>query len=273
MATTAAGRLAVNATNSMPGPVPGLRLYCLSTGLFQCSCTPRLGRYGAGAIASLSCDKGFTRAEDRERSCLYVPMVVMPKRGKKNTAETERESEKKFVALRKRHNAVESEINSLEHHGLNRCLDVGLESYLRYVGFGVLSYNLHVIGRELLARTRMRSETVRAAAESCRNEKWGGLRWGAVSSVAEIFERWSVAPPKIKLRMARPPPGPPCAAFQNTSFRPDTKDGKKMPVEVSHLPVVTLERQIIIPLRGPGQKQGQLHLRHGTDLPLAPTPG
>jgi hypothetical protein len=123
-----------------------------------------LGRYGEGAIASLTFDKGFTRAEDRELLSLYVPEVVMPKRGKKNAAETERESEKKFVALRKQHSAVESEINSLEHHGLNRCLDVGLAGYLRYVGFGVLSYNLHVIGRELLARARTRFETVRAAA-------------------------------------------------------------------------------------------------------------
>jgi hypothetical protein len=123
-----------------------------------------LGRYGAGAIASLSFDKGFTRAEDRDLLSLYVPTVVMPKRGKKNAAETARESERKFVALRRQHSAVESDINSLEHHGLNRCLDVGLAGYLRYVGYGVMSYNLHVIGRELLARARARSETVRAAA-------------------------------------------------------------------------------------------------------------
>jgi transposase, IS5 family len=113
-----------------------------------------LGRYGAGSLASLSFDKGFTRAEDRDLLSLYVPTVVMPKRGKKNAAETEWEGEKQFVALRKQHSAVESDINSLEHHGLNRCLDVGLNSYLRYVGYGVLSYNLHVIGRELLARQR-----------------------------------------------------------------------------------------------------------------------
>jgi hypothetical protein len=111
-----------------------------------------LGRYGAGSVASLSFDKGFTREEDRELLSLYVPTVVMPKRGKKNAAETQRESEKPFVALRKAHSAVESQINSLEHHGLNRCLDVGLSGYLRYVGYGVMSYNLHVIGRELLAR-------------------------------------------------------------------------------------------------------------------------
>lgn len=111
-----------------------------------------LGRYGVGSVASLSFDKGFTRAEDQELLSLYVPTVVMPKRGKKNAAETERENEKQFVALRRRHSAVESQINSLEHHGLNRCLDAGLDGYLRYVGYGVMSYNLHVIGRELLAR-------------------------------------------------------------------------------------------------------------------------
>ena len=123
-----------------------------------------LGRYGVGQIASLSFDKGFTRAEDRDLLSLYVPRVVMPKRGKKNAAETARESERKFVALRRQHSAVESDINSLEHHGLNRCLDVGWSGYQRYVGYGVLSYNLHVIGRELQARARARSETVRAAA-------------------------------------------------------------------------------------------------------------
>ena len=123
-----------------------------------------LGRYGAGSVASVSFDKGFTRTADRELLSLYVPEVVMPKRGKKNAAETERESGKTFVALRKQHSAVESEINSLEHHGLNRCLDVGLAGDLRYVGCGVMSYNLHVIGRELLARERARSETARQAA-------------------------------------------------------------------------------------------------------------
>lgn len=123
-----------------------------------------LGRYGAGAIASLSFDKGFTRAADRELLGLYVPTVVMPKRGKKNAEETAREGERQFVALRRRHSAVESDINSLEHHGLNRCLDTGLDGYRRYVGYGVLSYNLHVLGRELLARARNRAAPARVAA-------------------------------------------------------------------------------------------------------------
>jgi hypothetical protein len=113
-----------------------------------------LGRYGEGAIASLSFDKGFTREEDRQLLGLYIPTVVMPKRGKKNATERTRESERKFVALRHQHSAVESDINALEHHGLNRCLDMGLVGYKRYVGYGVLAYNLHVIGRELLVRKK-----------------------------------------------------------------------------------------------------------------------
>jgi hypothetical protein len=123
-----------------------------------------LGRYGAGSVASLSFDKGFARAADRPLLGLYIPEVVMPKRGKKNAAETERESGKRLVALRRQHSAVESEINSLEHHGLNRCLDVGIGGYRRYAGLGVLSYNLHVIGRELLARARAKVDPVRRAA-------------------------------------------------------------------------------------------------------------
>jgi hypothetical protein len=123
-----------------------------------------LGRYGAGSVAGVSFDKGFTRTADRELLGLYVPTVVMPKRGKKNAAERERESGKKFAALRQQHSAVESEINSLEHHGLDRCLDVGIKGYLRYAGCGVMSYNLHVIGRELLARQRTRGDTFALAA-------------------------------------------------------------------------------------------------------------
>ena len=86
----------------------------------------------------------------------------MPQRGNKNAAETQREHEQKFVALRRAHRAVESAINRLEPHGLNRGPDAGRAGYQRYVGYGVMSYNLHVIGRELLARARATAEKERA---------------------------------------------------------------------------------------------------------------
>jgi hypothetical protein len=126
-----------------------------------------LSRYGEGRIVSLSFDKGFSRQEDRELLELYIPQVIMPKRGKRNRCETERESQKSFRVLRNRHQAIESDINCLEHHGLNRCLDKGLDGFERYVGFGVLAYNLHKIGAQLLQRKRevvAREQLIRAAA-------------------------------------------------------------------------------------------------------------
>lgn len=123
-----------------------------------------LHRYGAGSVASLSFDKGFTRTEDRELLGLYVPTVVMPKRGRKNESDTQRENTPRFVALRRQHSAVESDVNALEHHGLNRCLDVGLDGYQRYVGYGMLAYNLHIVGRKLLARQRALKDATRLAA-------------------------------------------------------------------------------------------------------------
>jgi hypothetical protein len=122
-----------------------------------------LGRYGPGSIASISFDKGFTRAADRELLRLYIPEVVMPKRGRKSATEAAAESTKRFVALRRQHSAVESDIAALEHHGLDRCLDVGLPAYRRYVGYGVLAFNLHQIGRELL-RQQCKGTGRRAAA-------------------------------------------------------------------------------------------------------------
>src|SRR6185436_439426 len=116
-----------------------------------------LGRFGAGAISSLSFDKGFTREEDRRLLELYIPEVIMPKRGKRNEAEQTRESARSFQRLRRKHHAIESDINALEHHGLNRCPDKGYDGYKRYIGFGILAYNLHKIGGQLLAdRTRRR---------------------------------------------------------------------------------------------------------------------
>jgi transposase, IS5 family len=111
-----------------------------------------LGRYGSASIASLSFDKGFTREEDRQLLQLYIPEVIMPKRGKRNAAEEQRESGRSFQRLRRKHHAVESDINCLEHHGLNRCPDKGYHGYKRYVGLGVLAYNLHKIGRRLIER-------------------------------------------------------------------------------------------------------------------------
>ena len=46
----------------------------------------------------------------------------------------------------------------LEHHGLNRCPDKGLNGLKRYVGLSVLAYNLHIIGNHLIAKERLKQK-------------------------------------------------------------------------------------------------------------------
>ena len=89
--------------------------------------------------------------------------IIMPKKGKLNAADKERQSQKPWRKLANRHSAVESHINSLEHHGLNRCPDKGYQAYARYAGLGVLAYNLHKIGNHLLDVRREADRAARAA--------------------------------------------------------------------------------------------------------------
>ncbi|MCK5023188.1 MAG: ISNCY family transposase [Candidatus Aenigmarchaeota archaeon] len=106
-----------------------------------------LNRYN---IASWSFDKGYWRKQNKELLQLMVPKVVMPKLGRKNKAEEQEESGRSFKRLKNHHSAIESNINELEHRGLDRCPDRGVLHYKRYISLGVCTYNLKKIGREIL---------------------------------------------------------------------------------------------------------------------------
>lgn len=71
-------------------------------------------------LESASFDKGFWSKENFIKLEKTVPLLVLPKKEKRNLTENQRESQKKFKQLRKQHSAVESNINMLEQHGLNR---------------------------------------------------------------------------------------------------------------------------------------------------------
>jgi hypothetical protein len=109
-------------------------------------------------IESISFDKNFWTPENYRMLAQLVPMVVMPKKGKRNQQEYEREHSKTFIALRKQHSAVESAINCLEHHGLNRCPDRGLHNFKKYTALGVLACNLHKLGNLLAEKERILSK-------------------------------------------------------------------------------------------------------------------
>lgn len=117
-------------------------------------------RFPDRKIYSQSVDKGFYSKDNFEALLKSgVQEVIMPKKGKLNKEEKQRESAKKFKQLRYAHSAIESNINMLEHHGLNRCTDKGLHGYKRYVGLSVLAYNLHILGNCLIAQEKQKEET------------------------------------------------------------------------------------------------------------------
>ena len=107
-------------------------------------------------VFSWSFDKGFYTKENKELLGLFIPEVVMPKKGKLSQNEKAEENTPEFKRGRHRHSAVESNINELEHRGLDRCPERGYKHFKRYIGIGVCAYNLHKIGAEL---RRMALET------------------------------------------------------------------------------------------------------------------
>ena len=131
------------------------------------SLTERIAKlYPDKEIYSHSFDKGFYSKINYETlKQSNTSNIILPKKGKLNKEEKHRESGKTFKALRNAHSAVESNINMLEHHGLNRCPDKGLHGYKRYVGLSVLAYNLHVLGNHLIAQERKKEEQLQKQRE------------------------------------------------------------------------------------------------------------
>ena len=117
--------------------------------------------FGGRKHYSHSFDKGFWSKDNY--SILQeaaIQQVILPKRGRHNKEDKERESSSTFKKLRSAHSAVESNINMLEHHGLNRCMDKGLRGYKRCVGLSVLAYNLHILGNVLKAKQQAAEATI-----------------------------------------------------------------------------------------------------------------
>ena len=121
-------------------------------------------------IYSHSFDKGFWSKENHTTlQDAAIEQVILPKKGRHNKEDKARESSAIFKKLRNAHSAVESNINMLEHHGLNRCMDKGLRGYKRCVGLSVLAYNLHILGnvlkaKELAEETKVEKRRLKRAA-------------------------------------------------------------------------------------------------------------
>jgi len=101
-------------------------------------------------IDSMSFDKGHWSAENKALLELEIPHVILPKLGKLSVREKELEDSRMFKRLKNKHSAIESNINELEHRGLDRCPDRSYRHFKTYIALGVCAYNLKKIGKKIL---------------------------------------------------------------------------------------------------------------------------
>lgn len=119
-------------------------------------------------FSSCSYDKGFHSPTNRVQLEQVLDKVVLPRKGKLSVPDKQREHTPEFIQARQQHSAVESAINAVENHGLDRCLDHGLEGFTRYVGLAVVARNIQILGHILqqreLKRHQKRQKQYRLAA-------------------------------------------------------------------------------------------------------------
>jgi len=98
------------------------------------------------SLKSCSFDKGFHSPANQKDLLQHIDNVILPKKGKLSLKDKQREHSKDFIEARHQHSAIESAINALEVHGLDRCPDHGLHGFKRYVSLAVLARNIQQLG-------------------------------------------------------------------------------------------------------------------------------
>ncbi len=117
---------------------------------------------------SCSFDKGFHSKTNQEELSKILDHVTLPRKGKLSVASKEIENDEMFKEARKKHSAVESSINALENHGLDRCPDRGIEGFKRYTALAVVARNIQIVGAKLqqkeLKKLQRKSKKLKLAA-------------------------------------------------------------------------------------------------------------
>ena len=99
-------------------------------------------------LKSCSFDKGFYSKNNKEelQNSEDIDMVILPKKGKLSQKDKEEIDTPEYKEGKRKHSGVESAINALENHGLDRCPDKGIERFKKYVGLAVLTRNIQILG-------------------------------------------------------------------------------------------------------------------------------
>ncbi len=98
------------------------------------------------SLRSVSYDKGFHSQNNQKVLSEQLDLLALPRKGKLSEAAKAHEYSEAFRQARKKHSAVESAINALEVHGLDRCPDRGIDGFKRYVALAVVARNIQRIG-------------------------------------------------------------------------------------------------------------------------------
>ena len=115
-------------------------------------------------LTSCSFDKGFHSPDNKKELGKVLNFVILPKKGKLSEKDKEIEHSEEFIQGRRKHSAVESAINALENHGLDRCLDHGIDGFKRYVGLSIVARNLQILG-DTIQQEEIRKQKIREALQ------------------------------------------------------------------------------------------------------------
>jgi transposase, IS5 family len=111
-------------------------------------------RLFGGPPRLVAADRGvYSSANEEGAREMGVKRVALPKKGAKDTQRQRHEQQGWFRRARRFRAGVEGRISVMKRRGyLGRCRDKGEEGFGRWVGWGVLTSNLHAIARAQAAR-------------------------------------------------------------------------------------------------------------------------
>lgn len=94
----------------------------------------------------ISFDKGFHSPENQAILSKELDLLALPRKGRLSQAAKAIEASEDFRKARRKHAAVESAINALEVHGLDRCPDRGIGGFKRYIALAIVARNIQRLG-------------------------------------------------------------------------------------------------------------------------------
>jgi transposase, IS5 family len=104
----------------------------------------------------ISFDKGFHSPKNQEILSEELELLALPRKGRLSQAAKAIETSEEFRQARIHHAAVESAINALEVHGLDRCPDRGIHAFKRYVALAIVARNIQRLGAVLQKQEQKR---------------------------------------------------------------------------------------------------------------------